>query len=117
MRVHEKTSGVTLLAIVTAAMLLCVASRGDAQEPLRWKFQKGQKLDYKMVQDMKMAAEGGPVGQMNTSMRQVMDMTWDVSEVNENGDAAIRQKFDRIRTKMTMPLGGFEYDSQSTEAP
>ena len=29
-----------------------------AEEPLRWKFEVGEKLDYDMVQEMKMSAAG-----------------------------------------------------------
>jgi hypothetical protein len=51
-------------------------------------------------------------------MRQEMDMTWDVQGVDEkSGDAVIKQKFDRIKMKMTTPVGGFEYDSKSEAAP
>jgi Family of unknown function (DUF6263) len=116
MRFIEKHFGVMLLILV-AIVMLAPASRASAQEELRWKFAQGQKLDYNMVQDMKMAAEGGPLGNMNTTMNQQMDMTWDVQEVKENGDAVIKQKFDRVKMKMTTPLGGFEYDSQSKEPP
>ncbi len=89
-----------------------------ADEPLRWKFEVGEKLDYNMTQEMNMAAEGGPVGQMTTTMRQEMDMMWDVQGVNkETGEAVIKQKFDRVKMKMTTPYGGFEYDSKSDAAP
>jgi uncharacterized protein DUF6263 len=55
---------------------------------------------------------------MNTTMTQEMDMTWDVQGVDEKtGEAVIRQKFDQVKMKMTTPVGGFEYDSKSTEAP
>jgi hypothetical protein len=111
MRINIRLTSPCLLAAV--AVLWSVAARSDAQEPLRWKFAQGQKLDYNMVTDMKMTGDGG----MNTSVRQEMDMTWDVQEVKADGDAVIRQKFDRIRTKMSSPFGAFEYDSQSNEAP
>jgi len=51
-------------------------------------------------------------------MRQEMNMTWNVQGVDEKtGEAVIQQKFDRIKMKMTTPLGGFEYDSKSDAAP
>ena len=34
------------------------ASRATAQEPLRWKFEQGEKLDYNMVQDMNDGGRG-----------------------------------------------------------
>jgi hypothetical protein len=55
---------------------------------------------------------------MKTSMRQEMNMTWDVQGVDDkSGEAVIRQKFDRVKMKMSTPVGGFEYDSKSEEAP
>ena len=45
-------------------------------------------------------------------------MTWDVQGVDEKtGEAVIKQKFDRVKMKMTTPVGGFEYDSKSEAAP
>ena len=114
MRLSEKW--MSSLTVVALAMLALAPSL-RADEPLRWKFEKGEKLDYNMVQDMTMAAEGGPLAKMETKMRQEMDMTWDVQDVNEQGDAVIRQTFDRVQMKMTTPAGGFAYDSQSEEAP
>ena len=66
-----------------------------------------------------MSASGGARPQeMKTSMRQEMNMTWDVQGVDEkSGEAVIRQKFDRVKMKMSTPVGGFEYDSKSEEAP
>jgi hypothetical protein len=102
------------LALAALAML---ADGARAQEALRWKFAPGQKLDYNIVQNMIMTGEGGPLGQMQSKMRQEMDMTWDVQQVNDQGDAVIGQKFDQLKMKMTVPGGEFEYDSKSQEAP
>ena len=104
----------TLLTLVLSAL---APEPLAAQEPLRWKFEKGEKLNYNMVQDMTMAMEGGPVGQLETKMRQEMDMTWNVDDVNAEGEAVIRQTFDRVQMKMTTPAGEFTYDSDSVEAP
>jgi Family of unknown function (DUF6263)/Wolframin C-terminal OB-fold domain len=60
-------------------------------------------------------AQGGQ--NMETKMRQEMDMTWNVQEVKPDGNAVIRQKFDRVKMKMESPYGGFEFDSQSEQAP
>ena len=55
---------------------------------------------------------------MNTTMRQEMNMTWDVQGVDEKTRRSRhRQKFDRVKMKMTTPVGGFEYDSKSETAP
>lgn len=117
MRIQLKYSGGLLIAFVALGGV--VAARVQAQEPLRWKFKVGEKLDYNMVQEMQMSASGAALPQeMKTSMRQEMNMTWDVQGVDEkSGEAVIRQKFDRVKMKMTTPVGGFEYDSKSAEAP
>jgi hypothetical protein len=107
-----------LAAVVAVFVSSLFAAKSQADQPLRWKFEIGEKLDYNMTQEMNMSAEGGPVGQMTTTMRQEMDMTWDVQGVNkETGEAVIKQKFDRVRMKMMTPYGGFEYDSKSDAAP
>jgi len=117
MRTCLRKSGTVLVAFVALAGIF-IASAARAEDPLRWKFKQGEKLNYKMVQDMKMSAAGGPIPQMNTTMKQEMDMTWDVQGVDEKtGEAVIRQKFDQVKMKMTTPVGGFEYDSKSQEAP
>jgi len=94
------------------------ASGSMASEPLRWKFEVGQKFNYHMVQNMEMEMTAGPAGAMKTTVRQVMDMTWDVQGVNEEGEAVILQTFDQIQMSMKgMPGQGLEYDSSSEEPP
>jgi hypothetical protein len=115
MRIRRQLCLVTLVALATSTGLANLTRAAD--DPLRWKFKVGEKLDYKMVQEMNMAASGGPIPQMKTTMHQEMDMTWDVQGVNDEGEAVIRQKFDRIKMKMTTPVGGFEYDSNAEAAP
>lgn len=108
-----------LFAVFGVALSCLVASRvGAAEDPLRWKFEVGEKLDYSMVQEMSMSAAAGPAGQMNTTMRQDMDMTWDVQGVDKNtGEAVIKQKFERVKMKMTSPVFNIDYDSKSDAAP
>src|SRR4051812_32545642 len=104
------------VVVVFVSVLAPAKSRGG--ETLCWKLEVGEKLDYNMTQEMNMSAEGGPVGQMTSSMRQEMDMIWDVIGIDkQTGEAVIKQKFDRVKMKMTTPLGSFEYDSKSDAAP
>lgn len=112
--VKAGTVGIAVAALVS----ILVATSALAEEPLRRKFKVGEKLDYDMVQEMSMSVSGPQTQQMNTSMRQEMNMTWDVQGVDDkSGEAVIRQKFERVKMKMSTPLGGFEYDSKSEEAP
>src|SRR4051812_15812103 len=103
-----------LAAVIAVFGSALAPTTSRADDPLRWKFEVGEKLDYNMTQEMNMSADGGPVGQKTTAMRQEMDMTWDVQGVNkETGEAVIKQKFDRVKMKMSTPYGAFEYDSKS----
>src|SRR5262245_53773494 len=117
MRLRAQSFVVGCVALAAAA-IFC-SSREVAAEELRWKFAVGEKLDYTMIQDMTMSASGAALGAagQTTTMRQEMDMTWDVQGVNNDGEAVIKQKFDRVKMKMSGPSGGFEYDSKSDVAP
>ncbi len=117
MQLSERLGRVHLVALVAVAAWMCCSLQARADEPIRWRFKQGEKLDYNMVQDMTMTMTGATVGQMSTSMQQKMDMTWDVQGVNDQGEAVIRQKFARVQMKMTGPAGqGFEYDSSNVDA-
>jgi len=117
MRIGAKTLHI-VVAVLTLISAFGTADNSKADEKLRWKFDVGEKLDYTMVQDMNMAVTGGPVAQINTSMHQEMNMTWDVLGVDEKtGDAVIKQKFNQIKMKVNSPIGNFEYDTNSDAAP
>jgi hypothetical protein len=89
------------------------AARADG--PIRWKFAVGEKFGYNMVQDMDMSMNMGANGQVNSNVHQVMDMTWDVQGVNDQGEAVIQESFDRVQMKMTGPMA-VDYDS-AKDAP
>ena len=60
MRTRAKYFNVVLAALAAISSLAAAASRLQAaEEPLRWKFAVGEKLDYTMVQEMKMSVTGG----------------------------------------------------------
>lgn len=119
MRSSIKIGSAMFLAMALATVVLSIASQAAAQQPLRWKFEVGQNLNYDMIQDMTIGSTGGPLGDQSVTMRQEMDMTWEVIGVNEEGEAVIRQEFERVKMKMTLPppVGVIEYDSKSDAAP
>jgi hypothetical protein len=119
MQVIERVSRVRFLLAAVAVLSMTMASGAGAQEPLRWKFEKGAKFDYDMVQDMTIGSTGGPLGAQNVTMHQELQMTWDVQEVNKDGDAVIQQKINRVKMKMALPapVGAIEYDSTSDKPP
>ncbi len=103
------------IGLLLVALLLCQA--GIATEPLSFKWQDGESVNYLMSQDMVMNINAGPGGNMQTTTSQKMWMNWNVKEVEENGDALIAQGFDRITMSTKAPMGpGIEYDSDKDEA-
>jgi hypothetical protein len=96
-----------------------VSLSAHAQDALRWKFTKGDKFDYDMVQDMTIGSSGGPLGAQNVTMHQELKMTWDVKDLTPDGDAIVEQKIDQVKMKMTLPppVGAIEYDSTSDKPP
>jgi hypothetical protein len=105
----------SLLTALVFVVLVTAHATAQEQE-LRWKFKPGDKIGYNIVQDSTLSAEGNPAASLN--MRQEMDIRWDVAGVNEQGEAVVQQKFERVKLKMTlpMPIGVIELDSKS-EAP
>ncbi|MEX2093885.1 MAG: DUF6263 family protein [Pirellulales bacterium] len=105
---------IVLVAVVSC--LVVTSSISQADEPLRWKFTAGEKLDYQMTQDMNMDMDAGPAGKLATNAGQTMSITWIVKSIDEKGDALIEQTIDRIHMNMTAPGGqGFDYDTDSEE--
>ena len=103
------------IAVLGCAWLTCSAA---AEEPLRWKFVAGQKLVYQLDQSMDMNIQAGAQGQITTSTKNLLEIGWNVQEVNEQGEAKIVQSIDRVKITMSGPPGqSFEYDSKSEEAP
>lgn len=104
------------LFLITVIAL--VATIGQADEPLVWKFKAGEQLNYEMTQKMDTTVAAGPAGNFTTSMSQTMDIVWNVDEVTPEGNAKTRQKIERVRLKMTMPGGqSTEFDSASDDPP
>jgi len=95
---------------VFASLVIADPGTLRADEPLRWKFEVGEKLNYNMVQDMNMALGDQEVAKMH----QEMDMIWDVQGVDAaTGEAVINQKFDRLKMQVTSPQGNLDFDSKS----
>jgi hypothetical protein len=99
-----------LLTALTAAAC-------HSAEPLRWKFEPGETLNYEMTQTMETTVAAGPAGDFTSGMKQIMDMKWHVDEVTPEGNAKMRQQIERVRLTMTMPGQVTEYDSAGDEPP
>ncbi|MEX2171551.1 MAG: DUF6263 family protein [Pirellulales bacterium] len=110
---HTHIARSLVLVLAAMAAVACYAA-----EPLRWKFEAGEKINYEMIQKMDTTMAAGPAGSFETGMEQTMDITWHIDEITPEGNAKTRQHIERVRLKMTMPGGqATEYDSDSDEAP
>jgi hypothetical protein len=99
-------------------LLALSAANCFSAEPLRWKFEPGEKIQYEMTQKMETTMNAGPAGDFKTGMEQTMDITWHIDEVTPEGNATMRQQIERVQLKMNMPGGqAAEYDSASDEPP
>jgi hypothetical protein len=109
-----RRAGLCLLTVLLAAG---AADRAAAQTTLRYKFKKGEKLNYVMEQKMNMAMTvmGNDI---NMDMGQTIDMIWDIKDVDADGRAKMIQKIDRIRFKMGGgQVGNVEFDSKEDKEP
>jgi hypothetical protein len=124
---HRRHSATVLLFGFLA--VVSVSSLAHAQEPLRWKFKKGEKLAYDSNQDMTITVTGAQGGNFEMRTDQKLNLLWDVVDVTPEGDARIRQKLARVQLEMTGPAPGSQaeqgerktetvkYDSQAKEPP
>lgn len=96
------------LSLVVAAM---AAPAVAADSTLRWKFEKGEKFTYVMVQrtETKADVEGREIG---STQDVIIDLDWDVVEVDAEGTAKVTQTMKRIRFKLESAVGNFDYDSE-----
>jgi hypothetical protein len=104
----------TVLAVALAGLV--VAGGAQAQTTLRYKFKEGEKLNYVIDQDQKMSMSIGGMD-IETKVLMVMDMTWDVQKIDEQGNAHVKIKMDRVKMTMDGPTGKVEIDSKDAKEP
>jgi hypothetical protein len=104
------------LNVAIALSLSLLVGVAQAAEAPRWKFEQGQSNRYRMNQTMKMSMNIGG-NDVNNNLKQVIDMSWTVREVKDDGSAVLDQKIDRMR--MTIEAGGqkIELDSAAKDEP
>jgi hypothetical protein len=104
------------LNVAIALSLSLLVGVAQASEAPRWKFEQGQSNRYRMNQTMKMSMNIGG-NDVNNNIKQVIDMSWTVREVKDDGSAVLDQKIDRMR--MTIEAGGqkIELDSAAKDEP
>jgi hypothetical protein len=104
------------VGLLAAVMLLVNAAPAPAQATLRYKFKKGDKLNYVMEQKiaMTMSVAGKDIAM---DMAQTIDTTWSVASVDEDGKAKMTQTITRVRFTMDGPTGKVDYDSKEGKEP
>jgi hypothetical protein len=101
-------------AVLVIVAAVAVAS-AQADDTLRWKFSKGEKLHYVVTQ--KTSSTAVVAGQkIETLMTQDIVTTWDVQDVDSSGSAVMDQTIDRIVFAMTGPTGEIKIDTKKDEA-
>lgn len=111
--------GFRRLPALALALTVGLASTSTAQEakPLTWKFNEGETIRYKLVQETetKMKAAGREGG---SKVKQISDVRWDVKSVSPEGLAQMTQTIDRVQVTMETPGQPiFEFDSKDADAP
>ncbi len=100
---------------VALLLLLVAVSQAQADVKLRWKFKPGEKLGYEMGTDMTQAMVVGEMT-INVKMAQKIDMSWEVTQVTDDGTATVTQTIDRVRMDMSPGPGQqVKYDSQNPD--
>lgn len=104
--------------LATWLILLAVCATAAAQQPLRWKFEQGQKLHVKIVQNSSMETSKQKDKPQKLIVERLMELDWQVESVDDEGTARMTQSFARVRMKMqTSPTSTIEYDSASKKKP
>ncbi|MGI9430233.1 MAG: DUF6263 family protein [Bythopirellula sp.] len=105
----------TCLLLVTLSW-----SHVSAQEvPLLWKFDVGGEYQYRLTQQMDMEMSLGAANRnVNTEFRQVIDLTWKIEQIDDQGRAKIAQSVARMQMDLRAP-GDQEmhFDTDAKESP
>jgi hypothetical protein len=100
----------------TACCLPCVAA--SAAEPLLWRFKPGDVHRYRVTIDLESTLTLGDGKGETRTVRHVIDMSWRVAGIKENGQATLVQKIDRLQMKLTSPgEEAVEFDSAMEKTP
>src|SRR5262249_43159562 len=106
----------TAIGLLALVSVLIGSDRASADTTLRYKFKKGEKLNYVFEQKITTtSALGGR--DFVTNMTQTIDLAWNIMDVDADGKAKMTQAFSRIRFSMDGPLGKVEYDSKEDREP
>jgi len=107
---HNRRSLILALALIAA--LFGAAADAAQQVTLKWKFEEGQDLVFRMTMTNETEM---PNGMGVAVVENIITSRWQVQEVNAAGDATVYVSTDRVRMSMQGPMGNMEMDSASEE--
>jgi hypothetical protein len=99
---------------LAAVALALAAVPARAQTTLRYQLKEGQRLEYAVDQDMKMAMKVMGMD-LDMKMTQHIDLAWNVVKVDADGNATVKIRFDRVKMAMDGPTGNVEADSKDAK--
>lgn len=104
------------LSMWVIASIPCEA-RGQAKTTLRWKFQKGDHIQYSVdaqsTTRMNLPDTGAAPANLTTIVSTTIEFTWSVEGVAEDGTAQVSQALDRVRIAMKAPGGELSEDTKT----
>lgn len=105
-RSHAPHRIVALLALALAAVPL---SAQDAT--LRYRWNKGEEVRYRITLDTNSTVTGTPVGEMQVDQTLTQTIKVLVDDVTGDGTATLRQTFESVKMEMNGPMGRLSYDT------
>lgn len=88
-----------LSAILPLLVTAAFSVETNAQEVLRWKFQRGQQLKYTVQENMETIMDVGG-NEIQQQMKMQMDIVWNVTNVAAGGEAVMDQIVTNAQIKM-----------------
>ena len=86
-------------AIPCLLAFIASSSLANAQDELRWHFQRGEQIRYAMQQNIETVVKVGD-NEVHQPMETLTDMVWNVLDVAANGDAVMNQMLSRVQVKI-----------------
>lgn len=111
---HFRTHANSRCNVLAVALLFgtFLISRSNGNEPLRWKFQKNERVAIEVDQNSVIQESS----RSETKMRQRSSLEWTVVDVDQDGTATIEHKTQRVRLSVSDSQDELNADSDTTEA-
>ncbi len=120
MTVHSRRV-VTGLTVLTFGLLICGASLAAFRQEvtLRYRWNKGETLRYRMTQQSTSAITGLPGGMGDITIEQSTAQVYRVAakDVAPDGTATLDEVIESIKMEMDAPMGKMSFDSANPTAP